>query len=276
MNLRLGWVAFGVFSGAVVSGVLLMEPSVRGDWAAEFAVPVRSAQEGDKLILQNLRDFSWAPSGPNVRYRGATLNLAHLKTLWLAVSPLSKTKRGPAHLMLSFRFDGGETITISAEARRRAGERYSPWRGLRKRYPLTYVVSTERDAMTRRTQGRGADVFLYPVKADPAAVRRLFEEMLARAEQLETRPEYYNTLTNNCAQNIRRHVNRLVDRPFGRSWRFILPGYLDEEAAARGLLAVAGPLSVARSRCRVDPRLGNEPDFSERIREHLPRAEGAF
>ena len=157
----------------------------------------------------------------------------------------------------------------------RASRRYSPWRGLRRRYRLIYAVSTERDAITRRTRARGADVFVYPIKADPGAVQRLFMEMLGRADQLERKPEYYNTLTNNCAQNIRRHVNRLVDRPFGRSWRFVLPGYLDEEAAARGLLAVAGPLSAARARCRVDPALGSEADFSTRLRQHLPRAGGA-
>jgi hypothetical protein len=76
--------------------------------------------------------------------------------------------------------------------------------------------------------------------------------MLERADALSRHPEFYNTLFNNCAQNIRRHANRLVDRPFGRSWRFLLPGYLDAEAASRGLLELEGPLDQVREAHRMD------------------------
>jgi hypothetical protein len=229
----------------------------RGEWAPEFAGVTTLSKDGDRRVLRGLRDFSWTADGPRPFYRDFAFNTSDVMSLRLAVVPLSARRRGPAHLMLSFILANGDAITVSAEARRRRGESYSPWRGLCRRYELMYVIATERDALDQRTIGRGQTVYLYPLRAEPAVVRRLLDDMLARAAALTEKPEFYNTAFNNCAQNIRRHVNTLVDRPFGRGWRFLLPGYLDKEIAARGLFALEGSLEELRVRCRVAPRAGS-------------------
>jgi hypothetical protein len=242
--------------GVLVVGAWCVGGGSRGEWAPEFAVPAVVAKDGDRRTLRGLRDFDWSSDGPTPRHRDFSFKIGDVESLRLAVVPLSNRGRGPAHLMLSFGLSSGEALTISAEARRRRGEGYSPWRGLCRRYGLMYVVSTERDALAQRAVGRGQTVYLYPLRADPLVAQRLLDDMLARAAALAERPEFYNTAFNNCAQNIRRHANLLVDRPFGRSWRFLLPGYLDKEVADRGLFAVEGTLEEIRARCRVERPVG--------------------
>lgn len=246
-------IAAGVFGAAVTAALWCGRRAPRGEWAAEFNLPARTTPEGNRRLLQNVRDFEWSGHGPVVRYRDEVVDIHAVKDLWLLVVPISPRGRGPAHVMLSFGRTDGPSITISAEARRRVGEPYSPWRGLCRRYPLLYVISTERDALAQRIRGRGQKVYRYPLRASPAAAQKIFDDMLARAAALAEQPTFYNTLFNNCAQNIRRHVNGVTDRPFGRGWRFLLPGYLVKEVADRGLIAMEGSLDEIRRRCRVDP-----------------------
>jgi len=246
-------IAAGVFGAAVAVAFWCGRRAPRGEWAPEFALPARVGSEGHRRLIQNLRDFQWSTEGPVVRYRDEAVDLRAVNAVWLVVVPLSPGGRGPAHLMLSFGRADGPAIAISAEARRRQGERYSPWRGLCRRYPLLYVVSTERDALSQRVWGRGQTVSRFPLRASPAVAQKIFDDMLNRAMALAERPAFYNTVFNNCAQNIRRHVNDVTDRPFGRGWRFLLPGYLVDDVADRGLLGMEGPLEEIRARCRVEP-----------------------
>ena len=266
---RLRWIPV-LLAGVVLIWVF---PRPRGNraWSKEGAVLAQVTVSEKKVGISNIRDYTWTRDSQTPAYGNRTLSLDDLESVWLIVAPLSPARRGPAHLMLSFGWKGGDFITLSAEARREQGESYSPWRGLCRQYELIYVVSTERDAITLRTERRGVPVYLYPVRTTAEARQKLFLSMVERAALLNREPEFYNTLTNNCAQNIRRHVNALVDRPLGRSWKYILPGTLDEEAAARGLLDVALPLD--RDAHLVRPGETGSP-FSLAIRQTLPEGSG--
>ena len=61
-----------------------------------------------------------------------------------------RDRRGPAHAFVSFGFDDGGYVAISVEARREAGETYSPARGLMKQFEIMYVVGDERDLIGLR------------------------------------------------------------------------------------------------------------------------------
>ncbi len=245
-------------AGAALAGAFLaaaglfQRPSSARSWAPEFAAPtgVEFSTAGVKITA--LRDYAWNREGGAPRERNVFVPWDEVVESRLLVSPLSLGHRGPAHVMMGFRLRDGTGLVISAEARREIGETYSPWRGALRRYELIYVISTERDAVALRSVRRGVPVYQYRLRAEPAAARALFRDMLERADGLSRRPEFYNTLFNNCAQNIRRHANRLVDRPFGRSWRYLLPGYLDAEAAARGVLELEGPLDQVREAHRMN------------------------
>jgi hypothetical protein len=118
---------------------------------------------------------------------------------------------------------------------------------------------------------RGDTLYLYPSRATPEQARTMLIDMLERSESLRTSPEFYNTLINNCATNLREHVNKVVSEPLPFGWAVLLPGYSDALALERGLLATELSLEEARVRYRVDEparvALGEgSEDFSARIR----------
>ena len=110
-------------------------------------------------------------------------------------------------------------------------------------------MGTESDLLGVRAL-RGDVLYLYPSKASPDQAREMLADMLRRAQALHTEPEFYNTVTNNCATNLREHVNRIAAEPLPFGWGILFPGYSDELARARGLLATDLSLEAARTRYR--------------------------
>jgi hypothetical protein len=103
---------------------------------------------------------------------------------------------------VSFGFSDSQYVAISVEARREPGETYGPLTGMFKQFELIYVVGDERDLIGSRAVHGDYDVYLYPIRTTRERIRTLFLEMLARSNALATKPEFYNTLTNNCTSNV--------------------------------------------------------------------------
>ena len=134
------------------------------------------------------------------------------------------------------------------------------------------VILDERDVIGLRAR-RGDDVFVYPIRASQEKVRQLFVEMIEHANQLHDKPEFYNTLWNNCTTTILHHANRITPQkiPYGRS--VLLPGYADELAVKLGLIDSDGGIEEVRKLFLVNDRalrFATDPDFSLRIREPAP------
>ena len=54
----------------------------------------------------------------------------------------------------------------------------------------------------RTNYRKDEEVYLFRTAASPALARKLFVDYLVRANELHSRPEWYNALTNNCTTNI--------------------------------------------------------------------------
>lgn len=240
-------------------------------WALEQSVMPFARFEGEWVTIQGVRDFTWIGAGtgqPNWGER--RVDLDGIRTAWYVLVPFSKKWRGPAHAFVSFGFADGEYLAVSVEARREEGESYGVLKGLLRRFELLYVIGSERDLIGRRAVYDQNDVYLYPVRATPAQVRQMFTGMLERANALYERPEWYNTLTNNCTLNLVRHVNAIVPGRIPSSWRIVLAGYSDEVVYRLGLIDSTTSLAEARARYRINDRARaaiDAPDFSRRIRE---------
>ena len=94
--------------------------------------------------------------------------------------------------------------------------------------------------------------------------------MLETANELHDRPQFYNTITNNCTTKLKDHANEVVPGGIPSSWRILLPGYSDELIEELGLLDSNVSLEEARERYLINERArryANRPDFSARIRE---------
>ena len=270
---RLGIAALAAV--AVATGAWsLRRPSHARDWSIEQATLPRAELSGSTVTIRGVRNFRYDAAGdPLPAYDDRSYDLDQIQTVWFGLSPFEKDWRGPAHAFLSFGFADSQYVAISVEARREAGEWYSIVKGMLRSFEIMYVIGDERDLVGARAIERGDDVYLYPIRASPEQVRQLFVRMLERANDIYERPQFYNTLTNNCTTNIVDQANSLgtVKIPYGRE--ILLPGYADELAVRLGLVADSVPVEVARARYLINERarrFADDPLFSLRIRGIMP------
>ncbi|MFZ5476526.1 MAG: DUF4105 domain-containing protein [Myxococcota bacterium] len=253
-----------------VAFALGVRPRADRAWAADHARQAWAEIDGDRLVVHDLRAARWRSADDvDVRWEDRTYDLSRLRDAWYVVVPFGEW-RGPAHTFVSFGFGDGAFLSVSVEARREAGEAYSPWRGLARGYELIYVVGDERDLVHARAAVWGDPTWVYPVAGEVSAFREMLVGMLARASRLRESPEHYDTLTNSCMSNVADHVDAVAPGRVPRGWRLLLPGYSDEVALEAGLLATEGPIEAARARFRVNEaarRHADDPSFSLRIRE---------
>ena len=248
---------------------MLIQPSNDRAWTPDQRVLPSAQFEGSRVTIRNIRNVEYrSQSDYTVRHYDRTFNLDALESVWFLVEPF-EGMQGPAHTLVSFGFGGNDFVAVSVEIRKEVGESFSPLRGVLKRYELMYVVADERDVIKLRSNYRRDTVYLYPVKTTPERRRRMFVEMLERANSLVNRPEFYNTLTNTCTTNIVRHVNTIAPRRVPLSYKVLLPAYSDELAHDLGLIDTDLSLEDARRRFRINDRaerFADDPEFSTRIR----------
>lgn len=244
-------------------------PSHQRAWAAGQTVLPRVTFDGDVVHVRDVRDFAYRSEKDfTPAYRDRTYHLDRLQRVWFGLSPFNRDWRGPAHAFLSFQFSDGQYVAVSVEARRESGEKYSLWKGALRHYELIYVIGEERDLVGARVV-KDDPVYLYPMRATPEQARALFVRMLRRAREVERRPEFYNTFTNNCTTNILEPVNHIAEKDIPFGLEILLPGYSDKLAHERGLIDTDLPLEQARARFEVNERARAAmaaPDFSVRIR----------
>jgi hypothetical protein len=267
-----------IFSALVVAALLpfayvrfFLRPSAGRDWSVDQNIMPRVHVAGDAVRIDHLRNFVYASADAyTLHYETREYDLRKLDSVWYGVVRFGNTP-GVAHTFLSFGF-GGDYVAVSIEVRRERGERYSVLKGLLRQYEIMYVIADERDVIALRTHFRRDRVYLYPARVAPAQARALFLDVLARANALAERPEFYNSLTNNCMTSIVRHVNSLAPAiPF--SWKTILPAYSDRLAYDLELIPADAPFETVRDAHRIDLRAREGPvdaGFSRRIRAGLP------
>jgi len=246
-----------------------IRPSNDRDWNRDQALLPYAEIEGDAVQMHNIRNFTYRSTDDyDIAYYDKTYNLDNLESLWYVVEPFSDWK-GAAHTFLSFGFKGSEFVGISVEIRKEKGEKFSSLWGLFKQYELMYVIGDEQDLIKLRSNFRKDDVYVYPVRAPKDKIQQLFVSMVERANQLQKKPEFYNTLTNTCTTNIVRHINAISPKRVPLSFKVLFPGYSDELAYDLGLLDTDLPFEQARTRYRINERAiqyADSPDFSNKIR----------
>ena len=262
----------------VFLGVLLwwrsIEPSHDRDWKEEGAVLPGVSWNGDLVTVHNIRNFDYATTTDFVpAYYDKTFDVNDLESVDLIASYWA----GPAiaHIFISFGFADDEYLSVSIERRDEKGEGYSTIKGLFRQYEIFYVVADERDVVRLRTNVRNdppEDVYMYRVHGPMEIGRRLFVEYMRRIDQLASTPEFYNTLTSNCAGNIWLNAQVNPGRvPF--SWKILLSGHVPEYLYERGLLDKTVPFAELQELSRINTAAraaGDAEEFSRLIRAGLP------
>ena len=246
-----------------------LAPSNNRDWTPDQAVMPWAEIDGQRMTVHNIRRCEYRSADDyDVAWFDQAFDLERLESVDFIVVPFNDLP-GVAHTMLSFGFDDGQQLGVSVEIRKERGEAYSPVRGFLRQYELMYVVADEQDLILKQALHYLCDVYVYRSTATPAQARDLLVDVMGRANELRRKPEFYNTLTNNCTTNIRQHVNRLVPGRVPYDWRVLLPGYSDRMAYDLGLIRSVGSFADTRARAKVNYlayRHESAPDFSRKIR----------
>lgn len=244
-------------------------PSHDRQWSPDLATLPRVEWSGERAVVRNIRNCVFESDEDYViRYYDKEFDLSQLQRVDFVVVPF-KDAPSLAHTMLSFGFDGGDYVTVSAEARLEENEKYNPLAGALHQYELMYVVADERDAILRRTKHRDVDVYIYRTVATPEQARRLFVDVMQRVNRLAEHPEFYDTIRNNCTTNIVSHLNSLRPGRVPYDLRILLPGFSDGLAYELGLIDTNLPFSETQRRARVTElanRHADANDFSVQIR----------
>lgn len=244
------------------------------DWQPEVAVTPWAEIKGDLVTIHGVRNFDYrSETDFTPHWEDRTYDLRKLDSVDLIA--VYWAGKAIAHIMVSFGFEDKDHLAVSIETRKEKGESYSTLAGFFRQYELYYVVADERDVIGVRTTYRQPqeDVYLYRTRAPIKNIRRVFLDYLKAMNDMRGRPRFYNTLTTNCTTSILMHTRMNPESP-PLSWKILLSGYVPDYLYDLGRIDTAMPFLELEKISRVNDRAhaaGKDPNFSQRIREGLPK-----
>jgi hypothetical protein len=269
-----GLLAYGALFAAVLLWWLSIAPRNDRDWLPDVERLPSASIEGDRVTIRNVRNFDYRSADDyDERWEQRTYDLADLRSADMFLSYWGSP--WIAHTIVSWDFGGGNHLAISIETRKERGEAYSPLLGFFRQFELYYVVADERDVVRLRTNQRGEDVYLYPLRMPPGRARAVFLDYLAEINELAEQPRWYNAATHNCTTTIRHHVQNVAPgNPW--DWRILVNGRIDQLGYERGNIDTSLPFEELRARSAISERAiasDRAADFSAQIRAGLPGLE---
>ncbi|HPF95035.1 MAG: DUF4105 domain-containing protein [Candidatus Magasanikbacteria bacterium] len=266
------FVLLGVFFAVFLLWQTTKQVPTTGDWQSPFTRLSTAEFNDDLVTVKNVRNFRYNGSEtedsiiPN--YYDKTYDLTKLTKVWYVSEPF-KNNNLAAHTFLSFEFSNGDFLSITIEARKLKGQKYSLAKGAIRTYPLIYIAADERDAFLVRTNTRKGELYLYPVRTEKG--RELFVSLLEEMNSLAIKPQWYNTITDNCTSRIAEHVNRVTNgRIPNQPWQGFVTGYADVFALEHGLLDTDLTIEKAREKYSItkhSQEIGDVEDYSQKIRQ---------
>ena len=254
----------------------LKKPTNDAPWKPDYARMAHGEIEGDTLTIHNIRNTYYPtpedvdnPPDYTVEWETRQYDLNKVKRLWYVVESFTNFEV-VAHTLLSFEFEGGEFLAVSVEARLKQDQSYGITTGLLRNFELSYLFGDECDLLGRRAVYQGHDVYLYPLVTPAWEVREVLEQMVAEANRLLDKPQFYNSITKNCTNALLRHANRVRPDSF-RWWEpaQVLPGLSDKMLYEKGWIATDVPQKRLREHFQIKDKARkykDDPDFSEKIR----------
>lgn len=242
-------------------------PSNHREWADDVSHMLTSNLNGNQVTLYNVRNFNWRSDNDyDARWETRRYDLDQLTTADVILS--SWGMPGISHALVSFGFNDGSHVVFSVEIRRRQGHSFSSLGGFFKQFERTIVAADEHDIVRVRTNVRNENDHLYRLRMDKATMRNLFLAYLQEANELATKPAFYNTVTSNCVTIVYDMAKR-IDPGLPHDYRLLLTAYLPSYLYQVGALDTRYPLAVLTQQGDITARArATAPgdDFSRAIR----------
>jgi len=278
LNAKRRWRFLAFFAGTFVIVLVwwsLIPPSNNRDWDTKVSVLPRAILSNNFVTVYNIRNFDYRTDNEfTPHYYDKTFDINKLEKLYLAVSYWGNLKK-IAHTMLSFEFEGGDCLAISIEVRREKGEKYDTLRGFFKMFEIIYVIADERDVIRLRTNYTGEQVYLYPLKIPLKECRDLLLDILAKANELNSDPEFYNTITRNCTISLIKHFANVSKNKIEFYIEYLLNGLLDWRLYQYGVIDTELPPEETKHAyfiSEIAQKYDKDPDFSKKIRSNFPES----
>jgi hypothetical protein len=268
------WLALAAYAAAFVLFLgwwATITPTNDRNWAPDVARTVTATIDGDRLVVSNVRNFTWrSDTDFDQRWEKRNYSLSNVTDVDLIMSYWMG--EAIAHTIVSFGFDDGRRLDFSIETRKERGESYSSIAGFFKQYELAIVAADERDVVRVRSNVRAEDVRIYRLRVPPADAQMLLREYMAAANDLARTPRFYNTLTANCT-NLVFDMVRVIHPGLPLDARIVLAGYLPNYAYDLGATDTSISFEKLRELAKIHDkavRADALPNFSAKIREGIP------
>lgn len=261
--------------GLALGGYFAMPAKNDRIWHDEVAKIIQFEQQGDKIILHNVRNFHWYNTDQyDIHWETREYNLNELESFDIIISDWGLKK--VVHTMASFGFKDGRKLSFSIEIRKESHESFSAIGGFFRQFELGLVVGDEKDLIYTRTNVRGEDVYIYPVNLSKESMQKLFLLYLEKGESLNDKARWYNTLTSNCSTLIFDMMAQIEPIPidYRALLAGLLPEYLHDERAIDTTYSVEQWRKMAHANPHVEHLTGkdiNSHEFSTLIRQGLPQ-----
>jgi len=256
---------------AVIATGCRFTPLTNRDWAPELSRMAGADFEGYQVRVHNVRNSNYRTDTDfDLRYEDRTYDLAKLDSVDYILVPLAGMPR-VAHTFITFGFQGQDYLAISIEVRRLRGQPFKPLYNFLNENEIIYIAGDERDLIRLRSNFRKDDVYVYRAKLTPNQCQGLFVDMLQRANTLSTKPEFYNTLTNNCETNLIAHLNHVLPQKIPYNYQVLFPGLSDKLFYDLRLIQTSGTFDETRTAARINRMAElhpNSADFSQQIRRY--------
>src|SRR6266513_1494690 len=251
---------------------LTLKPSNDRAWQPDVAQTAWAEINGNEVTVHNVRNCDYSTETDfTPHWETRTVRLSQITGMDVAINYWGSP--WISHPIVSFQFADALPLCFSIETRRTIGQKYSALAGLYRQYTLIYIVADERDVIRLRTNYRREDVYLYRTLASPAQARERFLEYIKAMNMLHQHPRWYNEVTANRTTSIR--TQRSVNERAPWDWRMLINGEADELLYERHAIVTGGlPFSELKQRSLINERAraaDNSPDFSQLIRESLPK-----
>lgn len=205
-------IAFSLLWGTI-------KPTNSWTWAPEYErLPLITWEaDNDTFTIRDIRDFHFRTTTDlDEVYLNDTFKFSRLKAIdFISVYWPQPCEEDIAHIMLRFRFDDGKVFLVSCETRRTENGEYGAINNLYKQSGMIYIIATEHDVLSLRTNIRDPRerVYIYEMNLTASQREQILRALLASADDLHNNPQFYNTLIANCYTGLLPAMKTGMDLP---------------------------------------------------------------
>ena len=166
-----------------------------------YTLEVNRLENGSYELL-NVRDFVYrSETDFDAQYLTLTVDPEQISSIDAVFSHWDNMEE-IAHSMLGLNFADGTTVVISLETRLPEGANQNGIDGLYRRYGLAMLAGTPNDFYGLRVDHRGETLYVYRLDMDHGELYDTVISVLERAEELQRKPQFYNSLYRNCTTGL--------------------------------------------------------------------------